>query len=103
MKIGNSVFTQNEGGNVLYALRERYGNLSESVLLKYAAREVTELQRQARMNNKEHAQLSSNNARAEIIDFSNTRRSVIVQVSNYKQFRKKYTYGQQVSITSPFA
>lgn len=44
-----TVMTENEGYNVLYALRKRYGEgLHERTLIKKALREITEQQRRSR-------------------------------------------------------
>lgn len=45
MKI-ETIWTESEGANVIHALRRRYGNLTARVVIKLAAREVAELQRQ---------------------------------------------------------
>ena len=40
-----SVWTENEAQNVKFALRERYGDLAERTLVKYAVRELVEIHR----------------------------------------------------------
>ena len=44
MKI-ETIWTEREGANVIYALQQRYGNLGARTLLKYAVRETVEMGR----------------------------------------------------------
>ena len=44
MKI-DSIWTDSEGHNVLYALRQKYGDLAPRTLVKYAVRELIETER----------------------------------------------------------
>jgi len=40
-----TIWTEREGANVIYALQQRYGNLGARTLLKYAVRETVEMGR----------------------------------------------------------
>lgn len=44
MKI-ETIWTEREGQNVLYALRQKFGDLAPRTLAKYAIREVIEMDR----------------------------------------------------------
>jgi hypothetical protein len=44
-----SIWTQNEGYNVLYALRKRFGDKAPRTLIKWAVRDYVELLRKKRM------------------------------------------------------
>jgi len=48
MKI-NTVWTDGEGTNVLYALRKKFGNLAPRTLVKYAVRAYVEQARLERL------------------------------------------------------